>query len=307
MTAFILNGLDGGHPLGYLAALGALNVSAQQWPQDLVKMVWLSHSGGWRPCMTLSTELNQETWLAALHAALLDPASIKPFTLADNLTIPCTVFRATANQAAKEATPQDRRYSDFLAAFGTEVIESEVNGKKTGEITDTAFRTMSGAGHQHFLGFMRELTKATEIEHLRLALFQPWSYTDPGPSLRWDPRDDRRYALRWRQPSGDPTRTVRGANRLAIEALPLFPTVPIGKRVETTGFTQRKKQGVLWTWPIWTTPLSLDVVRSLLTLPELGENVPDRKRLTPLGIAEVYRSQRITEGKYRNFTPARPI
>lgn len=307
MSELILNGLDGGHPLGYLAALGALRVTSLEWPQGQAKMHWANQSGGWRACLTLPAEMDQETWLAFLHASLRFPDSLAPFSLADDLTIPCSAFRAAALRAGTEATRQDRRYADFLAAFGSEAIESQINGKKTGDITDTAFRTMSGAGHQHFLGFMRELAKATEIEHLRQALFQPWSYTDPGPSLRWDPRDDRRYALRWRQPSGDPTRTVRGANRLAIEALPLFPTAPLGRRVETTGFNQRRRQGVFWTWPIWTTPLTLDVVSSLLALQELSKEVPDRRCLTPLGIAEIYRSQRITEGKYRNFTPARPV
>ncbi len=166
---------------------------------------------------------------------------------------------------------------------------------------------MSGAGNQHFLGFMQELTKVTDIKNIHDSLFNRWSYTDTGPSLRWDPADDRRYALRWLRPSTDPIKTVRGANRLAIEALPLLPSVPCGGRLETTGFTQRKRQNASWTWPIWTSLLSIDVIRSLLALPELQRISPNRKTLHVMSIEEVFRSQRITQGKYRNFTTAVPV
>jgi len=278
----------------------------------------------------LDGEIDRDDWLTAVDRTLRDKTgqtafsladdptafsvllSTKPhdgqtaITKADDLTVPCGEYRAVTMTAAANAVVGDRRHADFLAAFGSEAVESEVNGKKTGKIADTAFRTMSGAGHQHFLGFMRELARVTEVEHLRSALFEVWRYSDQGSSLRWDPMDDRRYALRWLQPSGDPAKTVRGANRLAIEALPLLPTAPVKGRLETTGFTQRKGRGAVWTWPIWTAPVGLDVVRSLVSLPELQNDAPDRRALAAMGIAEVYRCQRITQGKYRNFTPAHP-
>ena len=83
-----------------------------------------------------------------------------------------------------------------------------------------------------------------------------------------------------------------------------LPTsAPLYGRLETTGFTRHKARGVVWTWPLWTARLWMDVLRSLLALQ--GVN-PDRRVLAAMGIAEVYRSQRITQGKYRNFTPATP-
>jgi len=227
--------------------------------------------------------------------------------LADDLTLSCTDFRDAALVARENSSLANRSQTDFLAAFGSEGVESEQNGKKTGRISDTALRTMSGAGHQHFLGFMRALVEITQTDDLHSALFRYWSYTDPGPSLRWDPIDDRRYALRWREPSGDAVKTVRGANRLAIEALPLLPTMPMHGRLETTAFTQRKGKGVFWTWPIWTVPATLDIVRSLLSLSELQLEKPHRHELNAVGVTEIYRCQRITQGKYRNFTPARPV
>jgi len=168
---------------------------------------------------------------------------------------------------------------------------------------------MSGAGHQHFLYFMRKLIDETNTEHLREALFGPWRYRDPAPSLRWDPEDDRRYALRWREPSTDPLRTVRGANRLAFEALSLLPVIPTHTRAVTTGFTGQRSSNIFWTWPIWSRSLPLDVTRSLLSLSTLvTENEANsHAELTARGIVAVFRSQRISIGKYRNFTPAQSV
>lgn len=304
MTEMILTALEGGNPLAYLAALGTLRIAALAWPEHHSRLSWRNIEGRWRPCIDSDMDIAIEQWVAGLQDVLTKKDQKRAFQIAADLTIKCSDFRKNALDAQDTSAPDNRNYADFLAAFGSEVVESLVNGKKTGLIADTVLRTMSGAGHQHFLGFMLELARETNQENLYSSLFNTWNYSDPGPSLRWDPVDDRRYALRWKQPSGDPVKTVRGANRLAMEALPLLPTSPCGGRLETTGFTQRKRRNVAWSWPVWSCSLSLDVVRSLLALPELQRDVPDRKMLYAMKIEEVYRSERITQGKYRNFTMA---
>ncbi|HEY5705579.1 MAG TPA: hypothetical protein VIS96_08410 [Terrimicrobiaceae bacterium] len=175
-------------------------------------------------------------------------------------------------------------------------------------IEDTEFRTMSGAGHQHFLEFMNVLAKETTAEQLHEALFGPWRYSDSSPTMRWDPEDDRRYALRWDEPSKDPVRTVRGANLLAVAALPLFPTIPLsGRELATTGFRGKGSRGAFITWPIWLGWLALDSIRSLISSRELQDDNASTRLLAFRGIEAVYRSQRITLGKYRNFTPAQAV
>jgi hypothetical protein len=54
-----------------------------------------------------------------------------------------------------------------------------------------------------------------------------WTRRDSTQSFRWDPAEDRRYALRFADPSTDKGLTVHGANRLACIALPLFTAVPM--------------------------------------------------------------------------------
>ncbi len=103
-----------------------------------------------------------------------------------------------------------------------------------------------------------------------------------------------------------PAVTERGANRLAVEALPLFPVQPTASGLGTVSLTERPGEGVFFTWPIWEPAIGLDPVRSLLALKELQGNPPDRRTLRLRGVAEVFRCRRITIGKYRNFTHAVP-
>ena len=301
-SGLLLNGLDGSNLLGFLAGVGVLRVATKADPQADWRVRWEMREGHWSPAL-----LGDRTPTAGGLIELLMPALKEmkdAFRFADDLTINCEEFRQVAQAAYHAADITDRHYADFIAAFGCDGLPIST---KDPRIQDTALRTMSGAGHQHFIGSMRELVEITNPDHLRVSLFEPWQYSDPKPSLRWDPQDDRRYALRWKEPSGDPVRTMRGANRLAVEALPLFPTAPGERQLHTTGFTQRRGEGVLFTWPIWEVPLNIDTVRSLLSLAELQKPRPDRKSLLARGVVEIYRSQRITRDKYRNFIPAVPV
>lgn len=67
----------------------------------------------------------------------------------------------------------------FLSAFGFDVYGAARNRKL---MSAPKFRTMSGAGHRHFLGFMTELAMATGHGHLLRALFRAWDYAD-GPAI----------------------------------------------------------------------------------------------------------------------------
>jgi hypothetical protein len=268
------------------------------------------------------TEVVQE-----LHEALKSRHRAAEFTLVEDPTqdpkeikLSPDEFAKIAAAAAEHARRDDRAWADFCTAYGTDAYGDEPQIRET----DLHFTS----GQQSFMGTLRALagdppppptaapgkrkpsparedqgaTTAAQLEH---ALFEPWSYTDPRPSLRWDPVDDRRYALRAFDPtnaSASPILTVRGANRLAVEALPWLPTFPCNGDARTRGFSRRKR-AVDFTWPIWNCWLRADTVRSMLTLGELYVDEPQRTKLEPRGIVEVFRSRRIG-GYYRNFSPA---
>ncbi len=300
-----LQGLDGSNPLAFLAALGTLRTLTLALPDESVKMNWEEYEGAWRPRVWCSLAGDGDALIDKFDDLLARGADRASFAIGDNLNLPAVEFRSHLLKSIEHAesltNPTARIDADFLAAFGSEAVTNDDN-----TMQDTALRTMSGAGHQHFLKFFRELVSKTDADHLRRALFLKWDYADEGRgmNLRWDPLDDRRYALRWENPSADPNKTMRGANRLAIEALPLLPTMPTVGRLATTGFQGSGARNTFFTWPIWNVPLGTPVIASLLCrTSELTERSDLR---SPLGIVALYTSARITTGKFRNFTPAMP-
>jgi hypothetical protein len=296
-----LIGLDGANLLAYLAALGTLRVLTSAEPERNVRMSWVDR-GFWRPVVHHASARTAAELLTILEKRVCGKESIDAaWKIGKDLTLSCSDFGGHMREAATAATMAHRETADFLSAFGSDVYGA---GSKKELMSDTEFRTMSGAGHQHFLGFMTELAIATDSGHLMRALFQAWDYADGRPSLRWDPADYRPHALRAIDPSGDPIKTMRGANRLAIEALPLFPTVPQARRIRTVAF-EDGDVGTEITWPIWDDRLELGTVALLLAASEVWKSA-DRDTVRP-GITQIFRAKRFTEGKYRNFSPAKAV
>jgi hypothetical protein len=301
-TALPLAGLSGDNPLGFLAAVGTFRTLSLAWPDRQVRMSW-HPAGCWQPLIHINGTCTPDEVVATLQSRLVGRHEAPEFTeLGDDLPVAVRLFTECASRAARLASRHERTYADYCAAFGCEAYaEKEL-------IQDTELRTMSGAGHQHFLAFMREIAEGTTPEHLRAALFATWTYSDPRPSMRWDPQDDRRYALRASDPANgtqSPIQTVRGANRLAIEALPCFPTMPVGSEVRTRGFF-RNDSGMIFSWPIWIVDLSFDGLQSLLGHCQIIAEKPRQDILRPLGVVEVFHSRRLTVGRFRNFAPGLP-
>lgn len=294
-----LPGLDGANPLGFLAALGTWRIADKIYPGTTLH--WEPHAGRWMPVICTPESVDEQSLVSQICSRLAEMRQHHAFTFSTNLKLSPEAFEQEAKAAVDgwlEGT--DRLSAIFFASFG-----SSASTNDQGDVEDTAFRTMSGAGHQHFLKTMNDLAMVTTEEQIRKSLFQAWTYPEEKIGLRWDPAEDKRYALAWKTPSQDPTRTQRGANRLAIEALPLFPTCPVGPHLKTTGFTGHRSNDTYWTWPIWEPPICLDTGRSTIALRDIqpGSSTPVPARLRARGIVAVFRSQRITTGKFRNFTP----
>lgn len=309
VCAIPLQGINGTNPLGFLTALGVLRTAAIALPDANVRMKWVA-GGVWHPVLMLNQELSTEALTSLLHQSLTDRQSDDHFVrLGRNINVARDEFRRASLQILDSSNARNRTSIDYFAAFGSDALVSFNDG---GTIQDTALRTMAGAGHQHFLETMRNLIVACQPAHLEKALFRTWIYDDPTQtlSLRFDPMDDNRYALRWRNPSGDPYRrnsgSMLGANRMAIEAIPFFVTSPGEKRLQTTAFTGYRSDDTFMHWPVWSVPLSMSVVQSLLFSHALVAPFENAKALQSCGITAVFCSQRITVGKVRNFTLGRP-
>jgi hypothetical protein len=142
-------------------------------------------------------------------------------------------------------------------------------------------------------------------------LFSGWTRVDATNSFRWDPAEDRRYALRAVDPSGDPLGTQHGANRLAAIGLPVLQGAAILRRGEirflNCGTAYGAEGRIEVSWPIWSRPARLAGLRALFARTELSDENPSRTTLATLGIAGLWRAERISVGKYFNVTQARRV
>jgi CRISPR-associated endonuclease/helicase Cas3 len=304
-----LPGLNGANPLAFLAALGVLRTLTVAMPDIVARMKW-KMDGVWHPVLVTDHILSPQQLVSSLQAALENRQGEAHFLkLGKNINVPRIIFRQCLLDAVGSSDQRQRTSADYFAAFGSDALVSLNDGVT---IQDTALRTMAGAGHQHFLETMRNLIEQCRAEHLEKALFRTWDYSDPTQtlSLRFDPLDDNRYALRWRNPSGDPDRkssgSMLGANRLAIEAIPVLPTAAGAKRLQTTAFSGFRSDDTFFHWPLWEAPLGLSVVQSLMMSRELISQSVIRANLLPRGVRAAMKSQRITVGKVLPFQ-IRPV
>ena len=143
-------------------------------------------------------------------------------------------------------------------------------------------------------------------------MFAPWRRVDETNGFRWDPAEDRRYALRFQNPSGDAGRTVHGANCLAAIGLPVLPGAAVMRRgrihflVLGTRFDANGEAEI--TWLVWTPPASLAGVCALLAHPALVAEAPTQDpSLLCLGVSGCWRVRRFSVGKYFNFTRAQAL
>jgi hypothetical protein len=240
--------------------------------------------------------------LAALKEAVASPE------LALGQRPDCTIeeFRERAAFSRSNAQLSERISVDLLASFGAETASATDE-----RIEPTPFCFITGSGHQWFLDTARQLMRNVSKDKVREALFESWAYRDEKLSMRWDPFDDRRYALMDRDPtaSDNKSRTVWMANLLAYRALVLFPSAcgPYGRPL--TSCWARDRRAHFFTWPLWEMPLTSDSVRSLLQHSAFSESDLSyyRRELRERGVKAVFRNSRIQVGNPPlhkiNFTP----
>lgn len=313
-----LDALDGANPLAFLAALGTLRVLSRVFPEHDLRLSWEQRFGAWRPLLLAAKPLDKNSMLAALRENGVKLDIMFSRELLDNsldLRFHPTVYRQFCAEACAAGRQAHVRL-EYAAAWASEMEDPRV----TSVVRKTAFHFTSG--NQKFVAMLRDLREQCTDSDLARTLFEGWRYTTTAPSLRWDPYDEKRqYALQAIDPqngSKNPPRADLGANFLAVEALPLFPIVP--DRWGSQPGLFRDNNDRRWHWPIWTYPIGLDAIRSLLALPLVDKqpinedtNVWKSEEWSPslrraLGIATIFQSAIVKpSGRYRCFTPARSL
>lgn len=306
----LLCGLDGANPLGFLAALGVLRTLTFAWPQRDVRLSWVTHTGAWRARLHAQNPLltehidSRQVVVGSLQSALKgfmdDPAIAFP---EKNVKVEPREFRAYVEQLS-QAEAVSRDSWDLAASFGTDGA-TESRGANQGKIKRSSLQMVNGGKRQDYFPIIRNLINKCSEEHLDQTLFHSWKYADSmvAMNLRWDPVDDRRYALRWDDPSDTRTRksgSQLGANRLAIQSLPFFPVIPVGRTARTVCFAP-KGQTEFFEWPIWEHPIGMQVCSSILTQFHVRDAKSDRstRDLSRVGIVTKFKCERYAVDKYQ--------
>lgn len=301
MQSLTLEGINGQHLWGFLAALGSLSLLDEHARIEALEAPRLSfeHDG----TALIHTPVVKEQLVGVLLAGL---GKLRPY-LEENLKDVRKPSDFTRSSYESIALASARHTHDFLAGLACVV------GNEAYESTLCA---ANGAGHQCLVQSMRDILSLVEDEHVRCALFEFWqmTYSVPDakrkrlnlgtrkPTLRLDPTAERLYALRLSNPTTtDDFCTEIGAEALAIPAFALLPVVP-GRRPVTVAST-RGSHRVTFSWPIWSVPATLPTVRALL-----WEGVERPHVQRERGVFAAFSADRVSGAKGKlSFAPSQGV
>ena len=306
-----LAGLEPDNFLAFLALLGLLRALDTARPAWKARAHWDVDMQPLRPVLTLSEGVTRSALLEAVARGL--DCLVKAYDFGGRQDINYTAEEARAE--LEGATP-DR--AEIFAALMSEAV---LNDK--GQVAPTPYCLLFGQGHQHFLdrlaavpamrepptrGSGRARVAVSETRSLAEALFDPWERPDLTEGFRWDPAEDRRYALRAADPSGDAVGLQHGANRLAAIALPVLSGAAVVRRSElrflARGATSKSDGAIAITWPIWSCPARLASIRTQLAHPQIANCDAYSDDLVSCGAAALMRAERISVGKFMNISTA---
>ncbi|MGH3833914.1 MAG: type I-G CRISPR-associated protein, Cas3-extension family [Pseudonocardiaceae bacterium] len=211
-----LPALDGTNPLGFLAALGVLDVLHRagleptvRWTSDLVPVPVYRGVPDSDELVEL-IDADRARWRDSV--VLRGPENGQ----LDDVKPPPEVHHQWATEMMWTIS-DTRADADLFCAL---LSEGAVDGKGNGKPTHLHFT----AGQQKFLVMVRELASRVDAERIREALFGPWREDSPLPTLSWNSQGERIYALRAINPSSEKRLGVPGADWLAFLGLVFFPT-----------------------------------------------------------------------------------
>lgn len=298
MNEVALPALEGTNPLGFLAALGALDALAcanpgatLRWTDELVPHAAVGGVSDLDMLLDV-IDRDRERWP---DSALLNFPKDSPLADAKpDEKLLREWFEVMAEQH------DDRADSDLLCAL---VAEGALDGNKKAKPTHLHFT----AGQQKFLEMVRSLAADVDRERLREAICGPWRYDSPLPSLSWDARGERVYAVRAINPSKEKRLGVPGSDWLAFRGLVFYPvTRTVTGSLRTTACDPGWKRSA-FRWPLWSVPCTRNVIGSLVADGTLVSQ-SRRTRLRPddlaaRGILSVLEApvRRTDQGGYGSF------
>ena len=305
MNSTRLTGLEGTNPLGFFAALGVQVAFASKperprlwWSDDVTPRAVIDGN------FTIERIAGQAQEVFDLWrgSPALNPtrADGSPMPKGDELKLVADDMRAYVCQA-RWCGPA----STLISAL---VAEGSLDNQGVAKPSDLYFT----AGQQKFLHMARQVLGEASQEDVIAGLEGPWAYDRKLPSLMWDVRDDRVYALSASDPAKEKKLTNPGPEALAILGLSLHPVFASLGRTLTQGCSGSWKEG-WYSWPLWRKPASPDAVKALLAHAHASgrkQVVKERHRwFRSWGIERILRSpiRRSDQGGYGTFGPSEVV
>jgi len=302
MNQMNLDGIDGTHLFGFMAALGTLalldeRARAQQLP---VPQLRFARDG---TAMISGLDLTADQLVEAVFEDLKASRSFYDKELSI-VKKPTDFTQLTFTQLAASV---NRKQLNILSGLACCVGE---------EAFESTLCAANGASHQNLIQSMRDILSLFDKEHIQAALFTSWrkNYEIPAPirkqqqlgtrkpTLRLDPADERLYALRFSNPTTTSDfKTELGAQALAIPAFSILPVVPLVRPLSVS--SSRRGNRVFFSWSLWERPATLPSVRSLLVA---GIERPEEMRAR--GVFAAFRTARVSGEKGKlSFAPSEGV
>lgn len=297
-----LDGINGSHLFGFMAALGTLVLldeytRSQGLPTPKLRFL---RDG-------TATISDFEVTEAALVGAVFDQLqSSRPY-YEEELSEVKRPADFTYKKLEQLACRANRREANILAGLACCVGE---------EVFESTVCAANGASHQNLVQSMRDVLSLVQREHLCAALFAPWrmkyevsdairkelNLGSRKPTLRLDPADERLYALRFSNPTTTNDFTTElGAQALAIPAFSVLVVVPRDRPLSIA--SNRRGSRVFFSWSLWERPATLASVRSLLVA---GVDRPEEMRAR--GAFAAFRAARVSGDKGKlSFAPSEGV
>jgi hypothetical protein len=295
MSEVLLPALEGTNPLSFLAALGALDAMARagreatlRWTDDLVPQALM---GGADDLDDLLTVLDQDRWIWAESLVLGFPNQSPMRDAKPGGQLLREWFESVSAATDRSAD------ADLLCAI---VAEGAFDRNGHAKPTHLHFT----AGKQQFLEMVRTLAADVNRQLLHEAICGPWAYDSSLPSLSWDARGERVYAVRATNPAKEKRLGVPGADWLAFRGLVFYPVSAISGSLRTTACDWEWKRSA-FRWPLWSAPIGRHVVWSLVGCRDLVSKraILRPRDLTARGVLSVLESpiRRSDQGGYGSF------
>lgn len=323
-TGVTLHGLDGTSPLGYLAALGALESVAADGAA--ARLGWVEE-GGWHPVLTGMDSLDAvaEAILADAHSErvveLLSFRSLKiekngPKVVAKFSTSASVVRRwlldlvdqerlQVANDALGLVCPEAVSSDGGEAPSPDDLREHAIAWDPTTPLAWSAQPTPFDftSRNAQFLDQIRRvrdvITKEAVIQEVERGVGTPSDRL-----MRWDPLTDTPYAIY----GGAQVQTRPVTEWLAFRGLCSYPLFAEGDRVRMAGMRGRRKEGT-FRFGLWRTPLSRAMVRTVVAGGWLGDGERARRERAARGIVAAFEVglTKDATGYDGAFTPSAPL